>query len=83
MTDALAPRRSNDTAVAGFVLAAIGLLPLWGAPCALICIVLSAVGLRRRDGVGRRLAVAGLTTALVLLTWQAAGLFLLTRLTID
>ncbi len=76
MADALAPvapRRTNDAAVAGLTLAATGLIPLWGAPCALLGAIFSAVGMRRRDGSGRRVAVAGLTVAVTLILWQVLG----------
>jgi hypothetical protein len=56
----------NDSAVAGFTLGVLAVVPVFGILCALIGLPLSIRGLRRSreiGGIDRRFAVAGLALA--------------------
>ena len=61
---------TNDSAVAGFTLGILGIIPVVGAVCALVGLPLSMRGLRRAavlDGTNRGFAVAGLILTLTAL----------------
>lgn len=62
-----APLPHNDAAVAGFTLAVLAVVPVFGVLCALIGLPLSLRGLRRSrsiGGVDRRFAIAGVALSL-------------------
>jgi hypothetical protein len=62
------PPQYNDSAVAGFTLGVLSVVPVFGIACALVGLPLSVRGLRRArrlGGTDRRLAVAGMALGLV------------------
>jgi len=57
----------NDSAVAGFTLGVLAVVPVFGILCALVGVPLSFVGIRRSrtiGGIDRRFAIAGLALSL-------------------
>lgn len=80
---ALAPSdRSNDSAIAGFTLGVLSVIPVLGVACALVGLPLSVRGMRRGEqpGVGdRKVAIAGMVLALTSLVIHG-GLTLLALL---
>ncbi len=56
----------NDSAVAGFTLGVLAVVPVFGILCALVGLPLSMLGIRRSRSIGgpdRRFAIAGLALA--------------------
>jgi hypothetical protein len=61
------PVQHNDSAVAGFTLGVLGVVPVFGILCALVGLPLSIRGMRRSNalgGVDRRFAIAGMALAM-------------------
>lgn len=57
----------NDAAIAGFTLSLLGIIPLFGAVCALVGLPLSVRGVHRAQALGgtdRRFAIAGMVMSL-------------------
>ncbi|HEX2573010.1 MAG TPA: hypothetical protein VH877_25885 [Polyangia bacterium] len=57
----------NDAAIAGFTLSLLGIIPLFGAVCALVGLPLSLRGVHRAQALGgtdRRFAIAGMVMSL-------------------
>jgi hypothetical protein len=57
----------NDAAIAGFTLSLLGIIPLFGAVCALVGLPLSLRGVHRAQALGgtdRRFAIAGMVLSL-------------------